>query len=744
MSFIFNKFIRGWEFMKGIGVFLKPCRFSIILLIVVLAFLIFADQGQDVLRTLTEIKDDFNVQIFLFFLALWWWAINTWYWARVMLRFDFQDIRHKEKEKYATFRQWIPRILGTLAFIIAAYAFYQTSEDNSSPTYFYFTITCLVFAALFLYATIKRIPILNTMYRNISSSPMGKKIWAKSLVSKLQIDKSDETYKATYQSLKDIPADTWMMLKILAFISITLFILFTLWANTSTYFGSATIVLMAAASWVSFGSILVYWGSSYRFPVITLLFLSAVLFSLWNDNHAIRYLEKETQFTKRISVDKHSKQWFAQFDKNETNDTKTPYFVIAAEGGGIRAAYWTALVLSTFQESNSRFSQHIYGISGVSGGSLGAAAFAAVLNESFDQHLMNKTQKDLKCNFDGQSGDMTKASILQCTMAVLSNDFLSPTVAYMLYPDLMQRFLPFSIPSFDRSRALEGSWESAWKKVFPESEKNDKALFSNNFFDLWSPQNSNIIPNLFLNTTWVETGKRVIASNLQVDRQNFSDSVDFFDELKNDVRLSTAVHNSARFSYVSPPGTVHPHNEEVWGHLVDGGYFENSGATTAYDILTAIIGKGKAQGMTPVVILITNDPAVKEPCDNNKSFDKGCESRQFLNEIYSPIGTMLKTRGARGSYARAEIKSFVEQNEGLYLEFGICKGKGPLPLGWSLSYKARKNMNDQLKNYLKLAKEDVDKFDSLNYEKLKKLKGVLEKSCDIKREVLKGLNHKKD
>ena len=53
-------------------------------------------------------------------------------------------------------------------------------------------------------------------------------------------------------------------------------------------------------------------------------------------------------------------------------------------------------------------------------------------------------------------------------------------------------------------------------------------------------------------------------------------------------------------------------------------------------------------------------------------------------------------------------------------------------------------MEDQLKNYLKLTKENVDNFDSLNYEKLEKLKGVLEKTCEKRREILKGLKHKKD
>lgn len=739
-NLLFDFIKKIWEFIKDIGIILKPCRFSIILLVVVAAFLILADQGQDVLRALTE-KGFFFLPTLWFFLALLGWATNTWYWSRIMLRFDFHNpnckpLTAKQEKRASKVRKWMPRTLGTLAFLITALAFYKTSGTNSNM-HLYFSIACLVFAAVFLLLIIVRVPMQRKAYNYISSKLFAEK----HLINPFDVDVSAQAYKTSYKTLNDVPVITWIMLGIFGFISVTLFLLFTLSANTAANLGTAAIVLIAAASWISFGSVLVYIGSRYRLPVMTVLLAAAMLFSLWNDNHEIRSLDK-TEFNNRSNVSEHSKQWFNDLNKSQIdhNKNKIPYFIVAAEGGGIRAAYWTALVLSAFQDNNPLFSQHVYAISGVSGGSLGAATFAAVLHEWSKQQPVGDVQEKskVKCNLNNQPFHLEEASTQQCATAVLSNDFLSPTVAYMLYPDLLQRFLPLSVPMFDRSRALEGSWESGWAKVFPGSETKDETLFSQNFLELWKLQNNssnNLIPSLFMNSTWVETGKRVITSNLNIDSKTFSDSKDFFNVLKKDVRLSTAAHNSSRFTYVSPAGTVRPPEKEVWGHLVDGGYFENSGATTAYDILTDIIDNNSTgDRFRPVVIVITNDPIVKEPCDNsknheNKPSENGCEPREFMNELYSPIATMLQTRNARGSYARTEIKNFVTQKNGLYLEIGLCKSEEPLPLGWTLSNRAQRNMEKQLKDYLDDVENNITKFNTLDYDHLKELKKILDKKC---------------
>ena len=57
---------------------------------------------------------------------------------------------------------------------------------------------------------------------------------------------------------------------------------------------------------------------------------------------------------------------------------KYAVFIVAAEGGGIYAASAAATFLANLEDIESGFAQHIFAISGVSGGSIGAAIFQAL------------------------------------------------------------------------------------------------------------------------------------------------------------------------------------------------------------------------------------------------------------------------------------------------------------------------------------------------------------------------------
>ncbi|HGZ71315.1 MAG TPA: hypothetical protein ENK74_07915 [Nitratifractor sp.] len=721
-SHFYKWFKSGWEFLKEFNRLLQPCRFSVFVLIAVALLLILSDQGQDVLRTITEKEPKSYVAILLLFLALLFWGINSWYWARVMLRFDFSDgvesqASSKSSEWAKKFRIYIPRILGVLPFVAVAYAFYKTDTAATKPLIF--VLVTLALGVVFLYLLIIRVQLLNKIYTRVlkeSTQESLKESAIKSLtvqiIRSLDFRKKNTRVTEPYRSLKEVPLGVWVMLGVLTFMTIVLFAIFLISIEIPALFGTGAIILFAASSWIAFGSILVYFGSRYKLPVITMLILLVVAFSAFNDNHFIRF--GNGQLAKRDSLQKSFTVWLDAVPKERG---KTPYFIVAAEGGGIRAAYTTGLFLSQLQDKNRDFAKHLYAISGVSGGSLGGAAFVAMVHEWHSQN--SQSDAALKCKYNG----VEAASFTACSKALFSKDFLSAAAAYMLYPDLVQRVLPFPISSFDRSLGLERSWELAWAKVFP-SKKN---LFANGFLELWQTKKN--IPNLFLNATWVEQGKRVIASSVAVDSATFPDSVDLLALLKKDLPLSTAVHNSARFTYVSPAGRLElPDSNRTWGHLVDGGYFENSGASTAANILKESVAISQLrEQVLPVVIVINNDPSIKAPCTKSP---EGCGANSFLNEIWSPFAALLATRNARASYARSEIKSFVESHGGLYLEVGLCGNKGPLPLGWTLSNEAQKNMTKQLNEYISSSETKIgSRLDPLNIQHLKALKSALQKGC---------------
>jgi predicted acylesterase/phospholipase RssA len=347
-----------------------------------------------------------------------------------------------------------------------------------------------------------------------------------------------------------------------------------------------------------------------------------------------------------------------------------PYFVVIAVGGGIRAAYWTAAVLTALHDRYPPFARDLFVISGVSGGSLGAAVYATL-------YASKVQDRPLACA-EG-TGDARR--LFPCARRMLAHDFLSPTLGTMLYPDLVQRFLPVPIPYFDRGATLEESFESAWRQTTGSNR------FDEPFADLWAADAALATPSLILNGTSVEQGRRLLTTNLPVLGEatppEFSDFDDVRNMLQHDVRVSTAVNNSARFTYVSPGGRIQDN-----AHIVDGGYFENSGATSAGEVVAAVPATVAGRRVVPVVIHIRNEP---EPESGRLNAPNNVAS-----ETLTPVLALMNTRGARGVYAVEALKSGVRARGGEFVDFHLFDQGVPLPLGWALSSSATEEMNYQL------------------------------------------------
>jgi len=284
-----------------------------------------------------------------------------------------------------------------------------------------------------------------------------------------------------------------------------------------------------------------------------------------------------------------------------------------------------------------------------------------------------------------------ETSLSRCAAHVLGEDFLSPTLAAFLFPDLVQRFLPFPVERFDRARALEASWEDAWKSRMG----NDR--LAEPFHALWKGDRAHRIPSLFLNGTWVETGKRMIASNLAIDAGIFNDTADVFSFIDYAVPASTAAHLSARFTYVSPAGSLRKRNgKETTARVVDGGYFENSGTATALDVLAALYERGRALNLDFILVYVNNDPG--EP-ETSTAAPARPAAHRWLTELMSPIDALFNARVARGTYSQSLTKEFVEANaqggKRNYYHFGLKQEKSAPPLGWFLSAKSRGSIDAQ-------------------------------------------------
>jgi hypothetical protein len=115
-----------------------------------------------------------------------------------------------------------------------------------------------------------------------------------------------------------------------------------------------------------------------KLPVLGALLLVGLLMNLIpgaSFQHSVRTLQKVVREPSELR-DVY-KSWLAA---RQAEQTAKPYdvYIILAEGGGIRAAYQTAITLAYLEDLQPGFHKHVFAISGVSGGSVGAAVFSAL------------------------------------------------------------------------------------------------------------------------------------------------------------------------------------------------------------------------------------------------------------------------------------------------------------------------------------------------------------------------------
>ncbi|MEJ7567749.1 MAG: hypothetical protein WKF41_05735 [Gaiellaceae bacterium] len=412
----------------------------------------------------------------------------------------------------------------------------------------------------------------------------------------------------------------------------------------------------------------------------------------------------------------------------------TPLVFVATTGGGIRAAYWTDLALDCALEheyDDADFetdkpcahatrtptfnrSRTVFAASGVSGGSVGLAAYAAYLAQK-------ATERD--------------GAWIQDRISV---DGLSPSAAWWLFVEGPRAFLRYEGPT-DRAEVLERAWDDEW-------EGGELGL---GLFDLWRSHAE--VPLLLLNGTSVDDGCRFNASVLdanialadgeaqpncrsiapfdepltparpaageqtRIDARSAlpaaRDLADFLSgtdcEKNYDVGLSTAGFLSARFPFVNPSGRIEqlcPRDTDraAVAYVVDGGYLDTSAASPVIELmvrLEPLIDKWNVAHSTegrcivPVMIQIDN------------GFEDAGRPRPARRpgELTLPLTTVLESRLGRAAEARAGAALLFNQPFGpasqpdRYAHFVNEAHPGPAaPFGWTQSQAAEDELVSQL------------------------------------------------
>jgi hypothetical protein len=673
-----------WKRIRTFLDVLRIVRFSLVIPAVLIIAVTMSVQMRDILRSIGE--NALAGQIAALLIASAFTALVVWYSARTMLRFEFESKPASKAAVLPRVKRHLPRLLAVAVPLTLAIRVLLLADDSASPFGVYVLAGCLALIAVLIWLYVAR-------RRHLARHPKLR-----------NLAEAEHAEQRDLASFQDLPPVTRRVFYALLITNAVLMIVFII--RPVAIIGAPAVLLLALGLITVVGSAFVYMANHYEVPILTLLVAWAVFCSIFNDNHAVRANAEMSShgFLSRGSLppleslaqsplgdrtlEMYFRQWWTDLTAEDTATGPVPVVLVAAEGGGIRAAYWTAAVLAALEDQTAKsprpFSRHVFAISGVSGGALGASTYSAIVARRIVH-----------------PNDEAGRTRLREVDEVLGRDFLSPTLATMLFPDLLQRFLP--LPLFrDRAISLEESWERAWDLSHPD----DQGRFLAPFHNLWRDTGYSV-PLLFLNSTVVETGQRAVVHPLGSypagETGPFADALDVSHLMGTELPLSTAAHLSARFTYVSPAGLVDTRrtNAPRWIRLVDGGYFDNSGTATLQEIARVIQRTHRmmqsGRPMRVFVLHIPNDP----PNDREPEGEGLLNGRVALSESLAPIRALLATRGAHATQAIEFMRGTAEDEPNFRpITLTLNRAQAALPLGWVLSDLVRQEIRDQTKRCL--------------------------------------------
>ena len=333
-----------------------------------------------------------------------------------------------------------------------------------------------------------------------------------------------------------------------------------------------------------------------RPPVFTILLTVIMLTTTLLNLHGVRVVSADKASlspSRRESLETMFVKWAAACAPKA--GTVRP-IVVALSGGASRAGLWGARVLREVDAKAAAGGTAIFAISSVSGGSLGAAAYTAILAGQ---------PAGSSCRLNPESTTQLDAALI----AALRSDALVPLLAGALFGDVPRGLI--GAPAYllrlaadwlqakpthgmrggDRAEALERAFEQNWSYATAAlpAGTGKPASFSQPFLSLFHDDSKlrEGVPIWIANGTDAQNGGRVLTVPFDSRGWPFPGAHDALSLLGRDIPISTAIDNTARFPFLSPAGELSPVTPDPKTYptqLIDGGYFDNSGLLTALDL----------------------------------------------------------------------------------------------------------------------------------------------------------------
>jgi hypothetical protein len=470
--------------------------------------------------------------------------------------------------------------------------------------------------------------------------------------------------------------------------------------------GPAAVILFAMYFWLALAYVLFFFLGRWLSQGVSIaLFLTALCLFLSGpfNMHAVRTIAGGRPAAQAAPgrLSQHIDDWLdSRRSAIEAADGPYPVFIVAAEGGGIRAAYWTAGLLGAIQDAESAFAEHTLGISGVSGGSLGAATFAALVAEA------------RRGGSDMARSAADVGPLQRLAGNVLGRDYLSPVLATMLIPDVAACLLHGAWAE-DRAAVLERTLELGWREAVGTD------AFQDPLDAPWRDAALHHVPTVFMNSTEAGSGRRIVNSHVVLDPAHSSAFSLPVALPPQSLRLSTAILLSARFPAISPIASLDPSSAEGPLHIVDGGYVDNSGTLTAAEIAEALAASaarlGLADRIRTVAIVITDDPIPLGAQESRADLrNRAGIVATAIGALLSPFETLDHVRKALSSKHGESLATLIRGRGGEVLDgFALEASRMEFPLGWMLAPATRSALTQQISDLKADPRGDLQRIKDL-------------------------------
>jgi predicted acylesterase/phospholipase RssA len=488
---------------------------------------------------------------------------------------------------------------------------------------------------------------------------------------------------------------------IISVIAMGIYLLCTVSVPFAGRLGSFSFVLLAFAIFLGVGFILslisIRVGLNIHFIILFFIFL----FGQWTERHQVALVEKGAEvvdsFSNKAGLQEYFLKWVEERDSLISKSNEFPVYFVLSDGGASRSGYWVASVLGKLEDTSARsFSRHLFCLSGASGGSVGNAAFYALLHNAGAQPRLSNNQ-----------------TFYQAGKEYLRSDFLTYTLSRMLGHDFFVQALPFNTGG-DRAKALTDALENAPRDSVLLKSKLAAPLSA---FSVYKGKAHGDLPVLCINSTRMQDGQPSVISTIDIDPVIFNNRVDVLKKLQKgkDMKLSTAVVLGASFPYVSPAGridelrTMRDGSQRIRpNYFVDGGYVDNSGAGVVHEMLIklnywrdSILTTGtdsvlynKVKKLSFYVIHI----------NNGRSGELLLEKvNPFVNDLAAPIKTLAGSYSVQTSINDSRLKNYLAalyRNDRHYKPINLYRTMEPLTysMNWVISGRTLDSMDVRLRS----------------------------------------------